>query len=137
MPVVIGLSALLVPFAVLLDHCTARNRSPDVHAAELLRRSSSASQRAAAAGVLRHRVRRPRWIAAACLFALAYFEVVCCSLLAPLDLTPAAVRLYNLMHYGQGSVMSAMVACMAAAPLVLGALLYLPASIGSSRHTAS
>ena len=47
------------------------------------------------------------------LFLLAFFEVVASHLLAPGDMSPAAPRLYNMMHYGRMPGLAAMVLWMA------------------------
>ena len=69
------------------------------------------------------------------MFFGVYFELVVATLLAPAPLTPASVRLYNLMHYGHSAVLSAMVAIMllSAAIVVVG----LAALRRLTRHLAS
>ncbi len=57
-----------------------------------------------------------------CGFYLAYFEVTASAILAPASMTPVMVRLYNLMHYGRDTMLSAYVLVVVGVPLVLLAL---------------
>lgn len=100
-PLALALGIVLVPVAL---GCTAfarrSSRSAAAHAAVL----------AEARRVLWWMRGRPRTIALALLFVLAAFELTAAAILAPTGLTPATVRLYNLMHYGHSAGLSAMVA---------------------------
>ena len=60
----------------------------------------------------------------ACGFYLAYFEVAAASILAPASMTPVMVRLYNLMHYGRDTMLSAYVVVVVAAPLLIVGLAF-------------
>jgi ABC-type Fe3+ transport system permease subunit len=74
----------------------------------------------------------PRWrmtgrgafgsIAILCL--LAYVELTASAILAPPGMTTAPARLYNLMHYGQTEVLSAMVMVVFLVPVAMVALLW-------------
>ena len=50
------------------------------------------------------------------------FEVVASDLLAPGGMTPAAPRLYNLMHYGRSPGLAAMVLLMAGTAILCAGL---------------
>jgi len=62
--------------------------------------------------------RRRAWVLFL-LFFWAYFDMTASSLLAPVGTTTVFARLYNLMHYGQSQVLSAMVCLSVIVPLVL------------------
>ncbi len=71
--------------------------------------------------------RRLRWVFGrgpyfavwACGFYLAYFEVTTSAILAPASMTPVMVRLYNLMHYGRDTMLSAYVLIVVAVPFLI------------------
>lgn len=64
----------------------------------------------------------PRVAALGLLFLLGYFEFTAASILAPVQLTPVCVRLHNLAHYGQTSVLSAMLIIATLVPALVLAL---------------
>jgi hypothetical protein len=64
------------------------------------------------------KIAREFW-AAYLLFCLAYFELTASAIAAPVGMTPVIVRLYNLMHYGRTSVLSALLCVSLFAPLSL------------------
>jgi iron(III) transport system permease protein len=64
----------------------------------------------------------PRVAALGLLFLLSYFEFTAASILAPVQLTPVCVRLHNLAHYGQTSVLSAMLLTTTLVPAAVLAL---------------
>ena len=110
-PLAAALMLLLLPLAVLLKHLLRRTTPASaVHAARLLGGRSG-----------RHLVwalstRRHLW-AIFLLFCWGYLDLTASSILAPIGAAPVTVRLYNLMHYGQTAVLSAMVTAAIAAPL--------------------
>ena len=53
------------------------------------------------------------------LFVWAYWDLTASSILAPIGMTPVTARLYNLMHYGQIAVLSAMTCAAFAAPIFI------------------
>jgi ABC-type Fe3+ transport system permease subunit len=53
------------------------------------------------------------------LFIWAYWDLTTSSILAPIGMTPVTVRLYNMMHYGQIAVLSAMTCATFAAPVLI------------------
>ncbi len=123
LPLLTALSVMLLPLAVALRLLVGdRSRDPVVHAASLLRLSSARGpSRNGRRLVLRHRWRPYGWLAVL-LFCLAYFDLTASSILAPPDMTPVSVRLYNLMHYCQSSALSAMVCAALALPLAVVSL---------------
>ena len=62
---------------------------------------------------------RPRTLLWGVLLFLGLFEVVAAAMLHPVTMMPAAVRLYNLMHYGHGAVLSGMVVALVLAAVAL------------------
>jgi ABC-type Fe3+ transport system permease subunit len=53
------------------------------------------------------------------LFVWAYWDLTASAILAPIGMTPATVRLYNLMHYGQIAALSAMTCATFSAPVLI------------------
>jgi len=120
LPLVVTLMLLLFPFAVLLRVLLhAFGPGGGVHAAVLLTRSTEPGiRRSGTALVWDMRTRSRLWVLIL-LFCWGYFEVVASALLAPSGMTPIFVRLYNLMHYGQITGLSAMVLAAFLVPVVL------------------
>jgi len=119
-PLVVALTLLLFPFALLLRLLLAALCSGEgVHAAALLRRSASARVARAARGTLWDLRGRGQFWLLFFLFCWAYFDMTAASILAPSRMTPVQVRLYNFMHYGQTAVLSAMVCVTFLVPFVL------------------
>ncbi len=123
LPLLLALGLLLLPFALLLRALLAVTRPGEaVHAASLLAVSAAPDVAQAARRTVWEMRRRGLFWVAFLLFWWAYFELAASALLAPPAMTPVLVRLYNFMHYGQTSVLSAMVCVACAVPfLVLGA----------------
>jgi ABC-type Fe3+ transport system permease subunit len=122
-PLLAGFVVLLMPVAVLLMLLMRVDRKTSgVHVAQLMGRSS--------VPVVREHSVRLRWVLSTrrvmwtglLLFFWAYFDVTMSHLLAPVGMTPVTVRLYNQMHYGQMTVLSAMVSVAVLAPVGLGLL---------------
>ena len=75
-------------------------------------------------------VRRLRWAYGrgpylgvwACGFYLAYFDVTVSKILAPASMMPIMGRLYDLMHYGRDTMLSAYVLVTVAVPFFILAL---------------
>ncbi|HUV38064.1 MAG TPA: hypothetical protein VMY39_00545, partial [Planctomycetota bacterium] len=125
LPLVTALVLWLFPFAVLLRVLLYVLRpGPAVHVAGLPDVSGSVqpSVRRRARALLYELKTRPRFWVLFLLFFWAYFELVVSALLAPSGMTPAPVRLYNMMHYGQIAGLSAMVFVAFLVPFVLLAL---------------
>jgi ABC-type Fe3+ transport system permease subunit len=118
LPLLLGLALLLLPFAVLLRIVLAMYRPGSaIHAAELLEDSASRPLRDRGGRIARFLRARGRFWAVFLLFCWGYFDVTASAILAPSATTPIFVRLYNLMHYGRITVLSAMVCAALAAPL--------------------
>ena len=107
LPLVLALTALLLPLALLLRALWSR-RSPALH---LARQSGHPQLRW-------HLQTRPRALALGLLFGWAYFEFTAASILAPVGFTPVFARLHNLAHYGQTAALSAMLLAACAAPVL-------------------
>lgn len=110
----------LLPRAMLLQAllAAARRREP-IHLANLLSRSPSANQRKQARALNWHLRLRGHFWAIVLLGWWTYLEPTIPSLLRPSGLDPAAMRLYNFMHYGQATGLSAMLTVTLLAPLLL------------------
>jgi hypothetical protein len=115
-PLTVTLVMLLLPSAVLLRYVLRRTADrPALHAARLVREPAGVPL------LWRLGVRRHVW-AIFLLMSWGYLELTASAILAPVGVAPVSVRLYNLMHYGQNAVLSAMVAVVFVAPwLVLAA----------------
>jgi iron(III) transport system permease protein len=99
LPLLLALSLGLMPFAVLLRYVLSRGTDAEsLHVATI-------SGNASAVWMF---VKRPALWAAALLFLQAYGDFTANSLLAPPALSSAFSRIFNLMHYGRTSVLSAM-----------------------------
>ena len=109
LPLIVALTILLLPLALFLEHlCRRGSAGVNSHVAKL------------------SEALRPRWTiqgrrslgSALLLCLLAYTELTASAILAPPGMTTAPVRLYNLMHYGQTEVLSAMTITTFMVPLV-------------------
>ena len=108
-PVVLALVVLLLPSAVFVRHLLVRGmQSEAVHVAAMGR-----------VGTVRWAlVKRPALWGGALLFLQAYGDFTANSLLAPATLTSAFSRIFNLMHYGRTTVLTAMLLVTMAVPLL-------------------
>ncbi len=108
-PLLVALVLTLMPAALFVRHLLACGlRSESAHAATL-------------SGGVQARwlvLKRPALWGGALLFLQAYGDFTANSLLAPPALTSAFSRIFNLMHYGQTSVLSAMLLVTLVAPLL-------------------
>jgi hypothetical protein len=115
LPLLLALTILLFPFAYMLRLLMDRFTDDSaIHTARLLGDNNTNARRLLWA----LHTRREFWVAFI-LFIWAYSNVVAAAILAPTWGTPVFVVLYNLMHYGQTAVMSAMVCVVVAVPLAL------------------
>jgi hypothetical protein len=120
LPLLLALTLLFLPFALLLRMLLTIYRPVEaLHAARLLGKSPSPSVRGHGEAIARFIRTRGRFWVLFLLFTWGYFDLTASSILAPTQLTPVFVRLYNLMHYGQMSVLSAMLCVAICVPLVL------------------
>ncbi len=120
LPLTCALVLWLLPRGVLL-HVLLRGseRAEPVHLAGLLRRSPSGAQRESGRELIWQMESRGRFWACALLCYWAYWDVTAPAILMPIGLTATTVRLYNLMHYSQTQLLSAMLAATMLAPLLL------------------
>ena len=77
---------------------------------------------------------QPRLVAFGVLFFVGYSDFTASSILAPIRLTPAFVRLHNLAHYGQTAVLSAMLLAAVATPVLLLLLTGAAGRLYARRH---
>jgi ABC-type Fe3+ transport system permease subunit len=120
LPLLAGWSLYLLPLALatrLLSQRPAQDRGR--HAAVLLLRAAVPARRRAGRWLWLELEGRGVLVALGVCCAAAAGEVVLGHLLAPAGMPVAAPRLYNLMHYGQTAGLSAMVAWLLAALLLL------------------
>jgi len=119
-PLLLALVLLLLPFALLLRLLLHAFRPGEpLAAAGMLRSSSSPAVRGQGRQLVWEMKLRGRFWVAFLLFCWAYFDLTASTLLAPLRMTPVFMRLYNLMHYGQTTVRSAMVSVAFCVPLLV------------------
>jgi ABC-type spermidine/putrescine transport system permease subunit II len=115
LPMVFGLGLLVLPWLTVL---LAVARQRECGSAGWL------AQRAHAPRLLWSYVRAPRLAIWSLGFYWSYLDVVVSALLAPSSVTPVMTRLYNLMHYGHDTMLSAYVMVILAAPLGVVALAF-------------
>jgi len=119
-PLILALILFLVPRAFLLELVlrAARDREA-IHLAGLLKNSPAMSQRISGGELHREMNRRGRFWAVALLCYWGYWNLTLPSLLAPPGITTAPLRIYNLMHYRESAVHSAMLFATMTAPLIV------------------
>ena len=123
-PLLLALIVSLLPRAVLLRLLMQTAESGEAWRLALLLRESSDDHQQRAGARLGWELRgRGRFWGAALLCHWAYWELPASALLAPTGMVPAPVRLYNLMHYNHGAVLSAMLAATIGIPILLFVLL--------------
>ena len=109
LPVLLALILMLMPCALFVRHILSRaTQSEAAHLALL----------SGARSVRWQLTKRPALWGGALLFLQAYGDFTANSLLAPPALTSAFSRIFNLMHYGQTSVLSAMLLITLTVPLM-------------------
>jgi hypothetical protein len=127
LPLLLAHTLLLLPSALLLRGALRGRERAASHLARLLGDGGSGSHRRAAAHLGWQLRGRPQALLWGVLLFGGLFEVTAAALLHPVTTTPAAVRLYNLMHYGHGAVLSAMVLAMiVAGAVVLAVVVWAP-----------
>jgi len=113
-PLVFTLGLVLLPMALVLQRVLELTRQQSaLHLAGLMGKSPAAralTWRLSTSG---------KFWAAVLLFVWAYWDLTASAILAPIGMTPVTVRLYNLMHYGQIAMLSAMTCAAFAAPIIL------------------
>ncbi len=124
-PLLVALVLMIMPAALFVRHLLACGlHSESAHAATL-------SGGARARWLI---LKRPGLWGGALVFLQAYGDFTANSLLAPPTLTSAFSRIFNLMHYGQTTVLSAMLFVTLAAPVVAVLAVTLVARIHSTRR---
>jgi len=109
-PWVLGSVLFLVPRALLVMLLLMVVNSKEAgHLTQLLAKSGRTSQRAQARELQWHASWALHFVAFILLFFWAYADLTTAAILAPPGMVTAPVRLYNLMHYGQSAVLSALV----------------------------
>lgn len=122
----VALVLFLFPRAVFLKLVFHTQSQHAAHyLAQLLSQSKNRSQSLKADHVRWAVYGRMQYWAAVVLSFWAYWNVTISSILAPNHAQPSAVRLYNLMHYGQNSILSAITFLSLCIP-VCASLLLLP-----------
>ncbi len=124
-PLVVALTLLLLPFALVLRLLVSALRPGEAsHAASLLKPSRERAVARRGRQVLWHLEGQGKLAVAFLLFCWGYFDVTASAILAPSQMTPVLVRLYNFMHYGQTAALSAMVFVAFAVPFLLLAIFF-------------
>jgi len=135
LPLMIALTLVALPVALLLIALLHQvGRSSGDQLGLMLRKQGNAPQRRAGRHLFWQSRGKPIAIVLFFLCWWAYIDLPASALLAPSGMTPAVVRLYNLMHYGRSDVLSAMVFVTYALPLVLLALFVLGNRFVSGVH---
>lgn len=115
---------LLLPHALLLTLITVqKTRSSGDWTAHLLCQSDEPNVADRGRRLIWKMRGRPHALALSVLSYLAYLELTCATILAPVYMVPAPVRLYNLMHYGHSAVLSAMLLIAFLLPVALAIIL--------------
>ena len=113
-PLVFTLGLVLLPMAFVLKRVLElTGYRSSLHLARLMEKSRSARDL-----VWRLSTSGKFW-SLMLLFIWAYWDLTASAILAPIGMTPATVRLYNLMHYGQIAALSAMTCATFAAPIFI------------------
>jgi hypothetical protein len=118
LPWLLGLTLFLAPRAVLLQVWSSAAPRSAMHLCELLRQSPDAHQRRSGECLLWELRDQPRFLAVALLAYWGYLELTLAYLLAPTGMTSGVVRLYNFMHFGRTSALSAEAAVLLFTPLL-------------------
>jgi len=120
LPLTIALAILSLPFAVLLRSAVeAPADKTGVRAAELLAEAPPATLRARGKALLWALRDRGRAWVLFLVFLWAYFDATAGTILAPPAMPTVFGKLYNFMHYGRSSLLSARVAAVVCAPLAV------------------
>lgn len=124
LPLLLALTLLLLPPALVLRLAVRAARPAEgLHLALLL--GQAPAHRSRSRGLVRTLKTRGLVVVLFLLFCWGYFDLTASSLLAPSSMPPVTVRLYNFMHYGRSSVLSALTAVVMGLPvavLLLGAV---------------
>jgi len=120
LPLTVCLTWILLPPALLLRLVVAPRRpEAGLDLAAMLHAAGTARARSWSSRITWQVRGRRVALAVFLLLSWGYFDLTAASLLAPSNMTPVFVRLYNLMHYGESAVLSAMVAVVMLVPVLL------------------
>ncbi len=123
-PLLAALILMVLPVGMILRAVLASSGSA-IYLAEQLSHSSKPAQQAHGRSLLWTLVHRPMGLIFCVLFYLAYIDLPASALLCPSGMSPAGVRLYNLMHYGRYDTLGAMTALTYACPWMIFLLVWL------------
>jgi ABC-type Fe3+ transport system permease subunit len=119
-PLILSSILFLLPRAILLQLLLLSiYPAKTQHLADLLQRSPLSRQRDRGHELTWQMRGRGHYWAAVLLCYWVYWDLTAASILSPIGMDSAPVRLYNLMHYGHNAVLSAMACLTIATPLVL------------------
>ncbi len=109
-PIVVGQVMVLLPMGWLLLLLKQRQgEKQGAHLAKLMMGARDAASQQAGRGLWWQMRGRAMYWAIGYVFVLGFFELSASAVLYPAGGMPASVRLYNLMHYGESDLLSAMV----------------------------
>ncbi len=119
LPSVVALALLGLPLALVL-RLVVDGRTVALHLAHL---GAADRERAPRARALAWRLSgQRRYWAWALVFAAGYCDLAASAILHPVDMTPVLAMLYNFMHYGQSSALSARLGAAILAPVAVAAI---------------
>lgn len=134
-PIILALLILALPIGLILRPILWQNNSA-THAGQLTGLSTNAKHQQLAKHLNHHYHARGLWLLGCILFYMTYHDLPASALLAPSSMSPAIVRLYNLMHYGQYQTLSAMVVLTYGLPTIaLAVLIFITSIKGRSLKT--
>ena len=116
---VIGACLTLLPRAILLRLWMQRETSAGQHLATVLMQSNHRAQRQSGRALYWQLVEQPVALALGLLIYWSYLDLTIAYLLAPNGLPSGIVRLYNFMHFGRTSALSAEALVLIAGPWVI------------------
>ncbi|MBL4699689.1 MAG: hypothetical protein JKX85_00385 [Phycisphaeraceae bacterium] len=127
-PIVLSLLIIALPAGLILGPILIQHSS-SMHLGQLAGLSTATEHQKLAKHLRWQYQNRQRWMLLCILMFVTYYDLPASALLAPPGMSPAVVRLYNLMHYGQYETLSAMVLLTYALPAMGLAFLFLIASM--------
>lgn len=117
-PTVVVLALMLFPRAILLEVLARLDQKQSaLHLAQLLKKSPSPRQSALGREQLWRLVGFGRYCRISLLIYWGYLDLTVSKMLAPTDMESVTLWLYNFMHYGRNSSLSAMAFVATIAPL--------------------
>ena len=127
-PIVLSLLVIALPAGLILGPILIQHNS-SMHLGQLTKLSLATKHQKLAKHLCWQYQNRQRWMLLCILMFVTYYDLPASALLAPVGMSPAVVRLYNLMHYGQYETLSAMVLLTYALPAMGLACLFLIANM--------